>query len=67
MYEPYDNFLRVLITVLFETPVRKGKMGSLLLNIVHVNDQTHIFYRTGLYLKKIVVEFEDILENKNIP
>lgn len=50
MYEPYDNFLRVLITVLFETPVRKGKMGSFT-NIVHVNDQTHIFYRTGLYLK----------------
>lgn len=50
MYEPYDNFLRVLITVLFKTPVRKGKMGSFT-NIVHVHDQTHIFYRTGVYLK----------------
>lgn len=50
MYEPYDNFLRVLITVLFETQWEKAKMGSFT-NIVHVNDQTHIFYRTGLYLK----------------
>lgn len=52
MFKPYDNFFKkVLISVFFETPVKKGKMGSSSTIIIQVNDQIHILYPTGVYLK----------------